>query len=132
MAEQRQTFWGWVSENPVTALFALMLGVCVVGLIVGYKDMIMSVITGIFGFLSGDDSSNKIKRLEIAKKNTDDQFAATGRLIEEIQTQQTIHDEEVRQNVENAKAECDEMDTDELVDIGNSMLRDHGVFRGES
>lgn len=132
MAEQKQTFWGWVSENPVTSLFALMLIMCIIGLIVGYKDAIMSVLTGIFGFLSGDDSSNKIRRLEIAKKATDDHFVDASRMVEANRELRELNDEEVTADVENAKAECDGLDIDELCDIGNAMLRDHGAFRGEA
>ena len=132
MAEQKQSFWGWLSDNPVTALFMLMLIAAGIGIIYGYREYISSVITGIFGFLTGDDSTNKIKRLEASKRSTDEQFAGVNRLIEGMKSQQIIHDEEVESSGLYAHSEVDEMDDGELVDLGNTMLRDAGVLRSES
>jgi hypothetical protein len=132
MAEERkQTFWGWISENPISAvmLFITLLGV--VALVVGYREGFMAILTGLFGKLNGDDSDNK-RKLEEARKQADSRFAALTGLVGTAQEQQVIHDAEVSESVENAKAECDEMDIDELIDIGNAMLADHGAFRGEA
>jgi hypothetical protein len=131
MAEEqrRQTFWGWVSENPISTVTILITILGVVALIIGYREGFMAILTGLFGKLNGDDNDNK-RRLAEAKKQTDNKFAALDNLMDATKEQQIEHDMEVTESVENAKAECDEMDVDELVDCGNAMLADHGAFRG--
>ncbi|MDR1875861.1 MAG: hypothetical protein LBQ90_12715 [Synergistaceae bacterium] len=129
--ERKQTFWGWISENPISAVMILITILGVVALVVGYREGFMAILTGLFGKLNGDDNDNK-RRLEEARKKADSQFDRLDHLAETAKEQQISHDEEVVANVENAKAECDEMDIDELVDVGNAMLADHGAFRGET
>jgi hypothetical protein len=43
-----------------------------------------------------------------------------------------MHDEEVEADAASAKAECDELDIDELVDVGNALLRDAGIGGGSA
>jgi hypothetical protein len=126
---EKKTFWGWISENPITAVVVLLAILGGVALICGYKEGFMSILTGLFGWIKGDDAENK-RRLEETKKRTDEQYAALISLVAQAREQQTLNDSEVDENVASAKAECDEMDIDELVDIGNAMLADHGAFRG--
>ena len=133
MAEpQRQTFWGWISDNPIAAIMVLITILGVVALLVGYREGFMAIMTGLFGKLQGDDASNKLrkKELEVSRTTTDHQFAELNNMIESSKVIQEEHDKEVKKDVETAKAFCDDMDVDELVDIGNSMLRDHGAFGG--
>jgi hypothetical protein len=126
--QQKQTFWGWISENPISTVMILITVLGVVALIIGYREGFMAILTGLFGKLNGDDNDNK-RRLAEAKKQTDSKFAALDDLVGTAKGQQAEHDAEVSESVENAKAECDEYDVDELIDIGNSMLADHGAFR---
>jgi hypothetical protein len=90
----------------------------------------MAILTGLFGKMNGDDTENK-RRLTEAKKQTDSAFASLNNLVNSAKEQQSVHDMEVAESVENAKAECDDDDVDALVDRGNAMLADYGAFRGE-
>jgi hypothetical protein len=127
--QQKQTFWGWISENPISTVMILITVLGVVALVIGYREGFMAILTGLFGKLNGDDNDNK-RRLAEARKQADDNFAALDSIVNTAKEQQSEHDTEVTENVENAKAECDEMDIDELIDIGNAMLADHSAFRG--
>jgi hypothetical protein len=127
--QKKQTFWGWISENPISTVMILITILGVVALIIGYREGFMAILTGLFGKLNGDDNDNK-RRLAEAKKQADSKFEALGSIADAMKEQHIKHDLEVNENVENAKAECDEMDIDELVDVGNAMLADHGAFRG--
>jgi hypothetical protein len=128
--DKRQSFWGWISENPITAVVMLLAILGAVALVCGYKEGFMSILGGLLGWIKGDDAENK-RRLEETKKQTDAQFSALQTLVSSVREQRTVHDEEVENDVAMAKAECDDMDIDELIDIGNAMLADHGAFRGE-
>jgi hypothetical protein len=129
MAEERkQTFWGWVSENPISTVMILITILGVVSLIIGYREGFMAILTGLFGKLNGDDNDNK-RRLAEAKEQADNKFAALEDVVSATRRQRSVHDMEVSESAENAKAECDEFDVDELIDIGNAMLADHGAFR---
>jgi hypothetical protein len=128
--DKRQSFWGWISENPITAVVMLLAILGAVALVCGYKEGFMSILGGLLGWIKGDDAENK-RRLEETKKQTDAQFSALQALVSNAREQRAVHDEEVENDVAMAKAECDDMDIDELIDIGNAMLADHGAFRGE-
>jgi hypothetical protein len=132
MAEdrQKQSFWGWISENPISTVMILITILGVVALVIGYREGFMAILTGLFGKLNGDDNDNK-RRLAEARKQADSSFAALADFTSAAKEQQAVHDTEVSESVENAKAECDEWDCDEVIDTGNAMLADHGVFRGE-
>jgi hypothetical protein len=125
MTERRPGFWVWVAENSITAIIILLIILGGVALICGYKEGVMSILTGVFGWLRGDDVNNK-------KRLADAHYAHVESMAAGMREQRALHDEEVAQSVENAKAECDEMDADELVDIGNAMLRERGLARGEA
>jgi hypothetical protein len=88
----------------------------------------MSILTGIFTWLKGDDAENR-RRLEETKKSTDSQYTALAGLASAAWEQRTEHDREASEDAASAKAECDEFDIDELVDIGNAMLADRGALR---
>ena len=132
MAEdrQKQSFWGWISENPISTVMILITILGVVALIIGYREGFMAILTGLFGKLNGDDNDNK-RRLAEARKQADSKFLELTEFASAAKEQQVIHDMEVSESVENAKAECDEWDVDFLVDCGNAMLADYGAFRGE-
>jgi hypothetical protein len=127
--QRKQTFWGWISENPISTVMILITILGVVALIIGYREGFMAILTGLFGKLNGDDNDNK-RRLAEARKQADSKFAALDSLADTTTGQQIVHDTEVIDSVENAKAECDEYDCDELIDLGNAMLADHSAFRG--
>ena len=127
---RKLTFWGWIAENPITFIVILLTALAAITLLVGYKEGFTAILGGLIGWIKGNDQENKHK-LEEAKKNSDAHFSQVQTLIKEIKDSHTVHDTEVLESAESAKAECDEMDIDELIDVGNSVLRDHGVFRGE-
>jgi hypothetical protein len=131
MTEERreQTFWGWVSENPITVVVILLVILGGVALVCGYREGFMSILGGLLGWIRGDDAENK-RRLEETKKQSDSKFTAIENIVNSVKEQQGEHDTEVSDSVESAKAEYDDIDVDELIDIGNAMLADHGAFRG--
>jgi hypothetical protein len=127
MAEERHlTFWDWLSENPITAIVILLAILSGVALAFGYREGFISVLSGLFGWIKGDDAENKRKLVETRKK-TDDNFTTASDMIEANRQQRIINDQEVSACEESAKAECDDMDIDELVDIGNSLLADYSA-----
>lgn len=127
MIERREGFWAFCRENPVMIVVILILLMGVVAILMGYKEGFASVLAGIFGFLKKDDGDRKIQEKELEVRTAE----ANSRAMErEILASRVVHDEEVEESAASAKAECDEMDIDELVDIGNAMLRDHGVLGG--
>jgi hypothetical protein len=131
MAEERErgmTFWGWIGENPITAVMILLIILGGIALLCGYREGFMSILTGLFSWTKGNDAENK-QRLTEARQRADIQYAGLNNLVVGMKEQQAVNDQEVTGDVENAKAECDGMDIDELVDIGNAMLADHGAFR---
>jgi hypothetical protein len=128
MADERRgmSFWDWLSENPITAVVILLAILSGVALVFGYREGFISVFSGLFGWIKGDDAENKRKLVE-TRKRTDDQFNVTTSMIDANRQQRILDDQEVNASEESAKAECDDMDIDELVDIGNSMLADHSA-----
>ena len=76
-----------------------------------------------------DDTDRKLekKALEVKK------IEAGNRIMEDaVPMAWARHDEEVEDSVQSTKAYCDELDIDELVDLGNAMLRDAGSVGGEA
>ena len=67
-----------------------------------------------------------------AKAGTDPVEALDRAREQDILRRRDMHDEEVEADAANAKAECDEMDIDELVDVGNGLLRDAGIGGGSA
>ena len=67
-----------------------------------------------------------------AKAGTDPVEALDRAREQDILRRRDMHDEEVEADAANAKAECDEMDIDELVDVGNDLLRDAGIGGGSA
>lgn len=101
----------------IIIMMVIVLGL--VAILFGYREGFASVLTGLFGFMKKDDAERKLeeKALEVKK------VEAENRLIENtVPTMWEQHDEEVNDSVQSAKAEVDEMDIDELVDLGNAML----------
>ena len=125
---EKKGFLSWVSENPVTAVVILLIALGALAVLVGYKDGFMAILGGLLNWIRGGDSENK-QKLEEAKKNSDLYFSHVNNTIHNIREQQTLNDMEVLEDVQNAKAEFDTYDIDELIDIGNSMLANHGSFR---
>ena len=121
MSEERKYgFWEFASENPMTLLMVLLILVGLVAILAGYKEGLVSVLSGIFGSLKKDDADRKLQEKELDARKIE---ADNRRFEKEIVESRQTHDEEVEENAASAKAECDEMDIDELVDIGNAMLR---------
>ena len=132
MLDDRRTgLLSWISDNPILTVILLLMILGIAALLFGYKEGFASILGGLLGWIKGSDSESKAK-LESAKNNSDMQFYKTLNYIEKMREQQTINDTEVAADVACAKAFCDELDIEELIDIGNSMLRDHGAFRGDT
>ena len=112
-------FWAFCSENPIMVIITLVIILGLVAILMGYREGFASVLTGLFGFMRKDDAEQKLemKELEVQKAE------AENRLTEyAMSDMRTIHDEEVEENVQSAKAYVDEMDMDDLVAAGNAML----------
>jgi hypothetical protein len=123
---EKKGFLQWVSENPITSIVILITLMGVVALIVGYKEGVMAIIGGLLNWIRGGDSESK-QKYEESKRDSDMQFAYLNNIVNRAKEQQITHDKEIEYNVQSAKAECDAMDIDELVDLGNSMLRNSGI-----
>ena len=121
---------GWVSDNPVTFVVILLTLIGGVALVVGYREGFMAILGGLLPWIKSGDAENK-QRLEESRRNTDLQFAKVYELANGMKEQQAQHDQEVMADAESAKAECEGLDVDELIDIGNAMLREHGILRGD-
>ena len=93
MAEdrQKQSFWGWISENPISTVMILITILGVVALIIGYREGFMAILTGLFGKLNGDDNANK-RRLAEARKQADSKFAALTDYASAAKEQHAVHD----------------------------------------
>jgi hypothetical protein len=129
--EKKLTFWGWVTDNPITFVVLLLALLAAVTLMCGYREGFTAILGGLLGWIKGDDKENK-RRLEEAMKTADAHAEQVNMLIDQIRGQQLRQDTEVLESAESAKAECDEMDIDELIDVGNAILRGRGAFRGET
>ena len=100
-------------------IITLVIVLGLVAIIMGYREGLASVLTGLFGFMKRDDTDRKLemKELEVQK------IEAENRLTEYAMSDlRATHDEEVDESVQSAKAYVDEMDMDELVAAGNAML----------
>lgn len=121
MSEDRKSsFWEFASENPVMLIIVMIIVLGIIAIVMGYREGFASVLTGLFGFMKRDDADRKLQEKELDARKIE---ADNRRFEKEIVESRTTHDEEVKENAASAKAECDEMDIDELVDIGNAMLR---------
>ncbi len=105
----------------------LLLGL--VAIIMGYREGFASVLTGLFGFLKKDDADRRLQERELEARQAE---AANRAYEQDILRRRDMHDEEVEADAASAKAECDEMDIDELVDVGNALLRDAGISGGSA
>lgn len=133
MSDRKMGFWDFASENPVLCLLFGLILIGAVALLCGYSEGFISVVSGIFGFTKSDDNTRKLRQQEIDAKNR--ALIAENeskKMYADIEEQRIAHDEGVDYIEGSAKAECDDMDIDELVDIGNAMLAEHGALRGEA
>lgn len=124
---ERYGFWGFAAENPVMLIIFLVLLLGLVAIVMGYREGFASVLTGLFGFLKKDDADRRLQERELEARQAE---AANRAYEQEILRRRDMHDEEVEADAASAKAECDEMDIDELVDVGNALLRDAGISGG--
>lgn len=98
------------------------------GLILGALiDWACDVLNARFGHVWDTDVA-----AQAAKAGTDPVEALDRAREQDILRRRDMHDEEVEADAANAKAECDEMDIDELVDVGNGLLRDAGIGGGSA
>ena len=118
--EKKSSFWEFASENPVMLIIVLIIVLGIIAIVMGYREGFASVLTGLFGFMKRDDADRKIQEKELDARKIE---ADNRRFERDVVESRKTHDEEVEENAASAKAECDEMDIDELVDIGNAMLR---------
>lgn len=131
MSEERKGygFLAFAADNPIMIIIMMVIILGLVAIMCGYREGFASVLTGLFGFMKKDDTDRRLeeKALEVKK------IEAGNRLMEDaVPIAWARHDEEVEDDVQSAKASCDELDIDELVDLGNSMLRDAGIGGGEA
>ena len=131
MSEDRKRygFWAFAADNPIMIIILMVIFLGLVAIMCGYREGFASVLTGLFGFMKKDDTDRRLeeKALEVKK------IEAGNRILEDaVPMAWARHDEEVEDNVQSAKAYCDELDIDELVDLGNAMLRDAGSVGGEA
>jgi len=131
MSEERKGygFWAFAADTPIMIIIMMVIILGLVAIMCGYREGFASVLTGLFGFMKKDDTDRRLeeKALEVKK------IEAGNRLMEDaVPIAWARHDEEVEDDVQSAKASCDELDIDELVDLGNSMLRDAGIGGGEA
>lgn len=120
-------FWTFCSENPIMVIIMLVIALGLVAILMGYREGFASVLTGLFGFMKKDDADRKLemKQLEVQKLD------AENRLVEHVMPEiRSGHDKEVEDDVATAKAIFDELNIDELVDIGNRMLAGAGNGSG--
>lgn len=126
---KRYGFWAFAADNPIMIIILMVIFLGLVAIMCGYREGFASVLTGLFGFMKKDDTDRRLeeKALEVKK------IEAGNRIMEDaVPMAWARHDEEVEDNVQSAKAYCDELDIDELVDLGNAMLRDAGSVGGEA
>ena len=103
----------------VIIMLVILLGL--VAILMGYREGFASVLTGLFGFMKKDDTDRKLemKQLEVQKLDAENRLAEHA-----LPEARAGHDQEVEDDVATAKAVFDELDIDELVDVGNRMLSD--------
>ena len=126
---KRYGFWAFAADNPIMIIILMVIVLGLVAIMCGYREGFASVLTGLFGFMKKEDTDRRLeeKALEVKK------IEAGNRIMEDaVPMAWARHDEEVEDNVQSAKAYCDELDIDELVDLGNAMLRDAGSVGGEA
>ena len=116
MSEDRKRygFWAFAADNPIMIIILMVIFLGLVAIMCGYREGFASVLTGLFGFMKKDDTDRRLeeKALEVKK------IEAGNRILEDaVPMAWARHDEEVEDNVQSAKAYCDELDIDELVDL---------------
>jgi len=118
--ERRYGFWAFCADNPVMVIILCVIALGLVAIMCGYREGFASVLTGLFGFMKKDDTDRRLemKQLEVAEVTAANRAAEAGFAAVRVR-----HDVEVSADVESAKAYCDDLDTDELVAVGNAMLR---------
>lgn len=126
---ERFGFWAFAADNPVMLIIFLVLLLGLVAIIMGYREGFASVLTGLFGFLKKDDADRRLQERELEARQAE---AANRAHEQDILRRRDMHDGEVEADAASAKAECDEMDIDELVDVGNALLRDAGIGGGSA
>ena len=131
MSDERKRYglWAFAADNPIMIIILMVIVLGLVAIMCGYREGFASVLTGLFGFMKKDDTDRRLeeKALEVKK------IEAGNRIMEDaVPMAWARHDEEVEDSVQSAKAYCDELDIDELVDLGNAMLRDAGSVGGEA
>lgn len=125
----RYGFWAFCSENPIMIIIMLVILLGLVAILMGYREGFASVLTGLFGFMKKDDTDRKLelKQLEVQKLDAENRLAEHA--IPDVRAE---HDKEVADDVATAKAVFDELDINELVDVGNRMLSEASVAGGEA
>ena len=116
---KRYGFWSFCADNPIMVIITLVIVLGLVAILMGYREGFASVLTGLFGFMKRDDTDRKLEMKELEVQKAEAENRLTEQAISGIRT---VHDEEVEENVQSAKAYVDEMDMDELVAAGNAML----------
>ena len=111
----------------IIIMLVILLGL--VAILMGYREGFASVLTGLFGFMKKDDTDRKLelKQLEVQKLDAENRLAEHA--IPDVRAE---HDKEVADDVATAKAFFDELDINELVDVGNRMLSEASVAGGEA
>ena len=127
--EKRYGFWSFCADNPIMVIITLVIVLGLVAILMGYREGFASVLTGLFGFMRKDDAERKLEMKELEVQKTEAENRLTEQTISGIRT---VHDEEVEENVQSAKAYVDEMDMDDLVAAGNAMLNKSSGGEGKA
>lgn len=120
---RRYGFWAFCAENPIMVITVLVILLGLVAILMGYREGFASVLTGLFGFMKKDDAERKLEMKELEVQKVEAENRLTEQTLSEVRV---IHDEEVDESVQSAKAYVDELDLDELVAAGNAMLASDG------
>ena len=126
---KRYGFWSFCADNPIMVIITLVIVLGLVAILMGYREGFASVLTGLFGFMKRDDTDRKLEMKELEVQKAEAENRLTEQAISGIRT---VHDEEVEENVQSAKAYVDEMDMDELVAAGNAMLDESNGSGGKA
>ena len=121
----------WISDNPMTFMAILLAVISGIALVIGYREGFLMIMGALLPWVKGGDAETKLK-VEESRRHTDLQFAMVHEAANGIKEQQVQHDLEVESDVWSAKADCEGMDVEMLIECGNSMLREHGVLRSEA
>jgi hypothetical protein len=122
------SFCAWAGENPISFVMVLMVLLGGVSLVAGYREGFTAIVTGLFSWIKGTDKENQAKLVE-ATARADTAAKTTIREAENLRDSWKIHDQEVDNDALSAKANVENADLDELIDIGNSALAEHGALR---